>query len=470
MVCAASLSFAACGGTGGGGTTGSTIENPWWTTTGSLEKDADNNVVFDNIDIALTTIVDGADKATLNEIVSQFNSEYSGKIRVTVTVAHQGIFDETVASQISNNSNPPDLIMGHQKSYKSFTDMHLLQPFDEVIEESGISISLDDYSSSLSKYSSMGYEGYTFGIPIDAQSCVVYYNKQMLNEYGGELPTSHSELIRLCKKVAAEKNITPIAMSTEDDFFTNYVFTTAIVQNGGVFYDDNYRANWYSNEENRQAFLNGITSLRDLTSQSLADFGRGTSSALNQFLDGAALFYIAMPWDLNSIIGSVANKNGVSTDLAKSQYLGVTSLSNWFALGENSDCGSKIFGDSHFFAMSKTVKNIETKAAICEFVKWFTSKAEVGAEWAEAGHVSASTTILNSNEYQSNETVKNYIGNFYSDINSFECAGTTPFYSILFESINTLFVSVKTGSASNDADYIKTAEDSMNSLVDFAEM
>lgn len=470
VACAALFSFAACGGGNSGNNSGSTIENPWWTTTGQLEKDSDGNVVFDNVDIAFTTIVDGADKAVLNEIISQFNTEYRGKIHVEVTVAHQGIFDETVASQISNNSNPPDLIMGHQKSYKSFTDMKLLQPFNEAIEQSGISISLDDYSSSLSQYASMGYDGYTFGVPIDAQSCVVYYNKSLLTKYGGELPTSHSALINLCKSVATAENITPIAMSTEDDFFTNYVFTTAIAQNGGVFYDENYRANWYSDETNRTAFENGIKSLRDLTSQSLATFGMGLSGALNQFLEGKALFYIACPWDLDSIISSVANKNGISVDLAKSQYVGVTSLSNWFAIDETSENGSKIFGDSHFFAMSKSVKNIETKAAICEFVKWFTSKASVGAEWAEAGHVSASTTILNSDEYQSNETVKNYVGNFYSDINSFECAGTTPYYKILFESLNTMFVNVKTGSASKDSDYIKAAQDSMNSLIDFAEM
>lgn len=469
MACAASLTFAACGGAGNGGHSGSTIENPWWTTTGSLEKD-NNNVVFDNVDISLTTIVNGADKATFNELVSQFNSEYSGKIRVTVTVAHQGIFDETVASQISNNSNPPDLIMGHQKSYKSFTDTKLLQPFDEAMEESGITISMADYSASLAKYSSMGYEGYTFGVPIDMQSCIVLYNKSMLNAIGGELPQSHSELLALCASAKSAKKIKPIAMSTEDDFFARYVFPTAIVQNGGNFYNENYRADWYDNQENRTAFTNGIKSMRDLVDNEYAEFGLGSSSALNKFLNDEALFYIACPWDLSSVISAVAQKKGVNLETAKEQYVGATSLSNWFALDANSSDASKVYGDSHFFAMSKTVKSIEVKAAICEFVKWFTSEVNVGIKWAEAGHASASTLVVNSNEYVANATVSDYVSQYYPDINNFECIGVTPYYDILIESVTSLFVNVKNNGQASDGNSIKTAQDHMNSLIEFAEM
>ena len=448
----------------------SKIANPWWSTTGELEKDSSGNVVFEDVDIALTTIVNGDDKATLEELVSKFNTEYKNKIHVEVTVAHQGIFDETVAKQISENSNPPDLIMGHQKSYKYFTDSKLLQPFNEAIEKSGISISLDDYSSSLSQYASMGYDGYTFGVPIDAQSCVVYYNKSLLAKYGGTLPTGHSSLVELCKKVATGEKITPIAMSTEDDFFTNYVFTTALVQNGATLYNDSYHATWYDDATNRAAFTNGIASLRELTSSSLAQFGLGSQTALNQFLGNKALFYIACPWDLGSLISAVAQKNGVTEEAAKSQFLGATSLSNWFALDEASANANKVFGDSHFFAMSNSVKNIEKKAAICEFVKWFTSTSSVGTEWAAAGHASASTLVSNSDEYSSNDIVENYVSNYYADINSFECTGVMPYYTILRSSLTSLFVSVKTGSASKDADYIKSAQDSMNSQIDFAEM
>lgn len=469
FACALVFSFACGDGTSGTGTK-DLIEDPWWTTTGELEKDEDGNVVFEDVTIEMTTIVDGADQAALDNIISQFNSEYSGKIRVILTVAHQGIFDQTIALQISNNSNPPDLIMGHQKSYKAFTDMELLQPFDEVIESSGITITMDDYSASLAQYASMGYDGYMFGIPIDMQSCVVLYNKSILNEVGGTLPQSHEELLALCDSVKSSKNIVPIAMSTEDDFFTRYVFTTAVVQNGGSFYNEEYRAEWYDDETNLTAFTNGIASLRTLVDNGYAEFGLGSSSALNQFLEDKALFLICCPWDVDSVISAVANRKGLSEEAVMSQYVGATSLAYWFALDDTSSAASKVYGDSHFFAMSKSVTDIEVKAAICEFVKWFTSEIDVGIEWAEAGHASASTLVVNSNEYISSTIISEYISKYYPDVNNFECIGVTPYYDILIQCVESLFVNVKSNAQNTDANSIKAAQDSMNSLIDFAEM
>ena len=75
------------------------------------------------------------------------------------------------------------------------------------MEESGIEISLNDYAAGLAQYSNLGYEGYTFGIPADAQSMVICYNKNMLAQYGNKLPQTHAELIELCDEVAQAENI-----------------------------------------------------------------------------------------------------------------------------------------------------------------------------------------------------------------------------------------------------------------------
>lgn len=471
-ICVSSFAFTACGG-GNQGNKNGNIDNPWWSTTGSLEKGENGAVLFDDVDIALSTIVDGEDKTEFNELVAKFNTEYSGKIRVTVTNINQSTFDDTISSQISNNSNPPDLIMAHQKSLKSFADLHLLQPFDETFETSGIAISMNDFSNGLAEYAALGYEGYTFSVPIDAQSCVVYYNKQLLGKYGDELPSTRSELIDLCDRVAKGEGIVPIAWSTEDDFFSDYVFTTAILQNGGYLYGENYRADWYDNASNRTAFQNGIASVREFTTHQpkLATFGLGESSTLNSFLSNKALFFVSMPWYLNSLVEGYAKQNGnLSKDAVMDEYIGAASLENWFAMEEGSADGNIIFGDSHSFAMSRSVKNIEIKAAICEFMKWFTSNGEAGTQWAEAGHISASTVIHNDDSYTSSKIVNNYINKFYPDINHFQCSGVTPYYKDMFESLSSLFVDAKSGGASTDLDNIRTAQDRMNTKIDFIQM
>ena len=448
------------------------IKDAWWSTTGTLQKE-NGEVVFEDVDISLTTVVNGEDLAAFNQLISEFNAEYRGKINVSVTSVNQSTYESTVAQQIANNSNAPDLLMSHQKGHKSFVKNKLIQPFDEAMEASGIEISMNDYASGLAKYSSLDYDGYTFGVPIDAQSEVVYYNKQLLDKYGGILPTNHEELIELCDKVAQGENILPIAWDTSLDFFSMYVFPTAIVQNGGHFYNDTYRADWYSDETNRAAFKAGIQSIRDLTTHTpaLASYTMSGSAALNNFLGNKALFLVGMPWNSTSIFEAYGSQNGgLSTAAVMSDRIGGTSLSNWFALSSSAD-GSKIFGDSHFFAMSKTVRSINKKAAILEFMKWFTQDASVGTAWAEAGHISASTIVGNDNTYLSNDYVENYITQFYPDINSFECPGNTPYYEDTFAQITSLFSSVRnSNNAANDDKIIKDAADAVNAVIDFLEM
>lgn len=462
------LSMAACGEKNDD----SEIKDKWWTTTGEVEKDSDGNVVFDNVNIALSTIVMGADKEAFNNLVAKFNAEYTGKIYVTVTNVSQNSFDETVASQITRDSNAPDLIMTHQKRLKSLADMKLLQPFEDSFELSGIEISMNDFTGNMAEYADLGYENYTYGIPVDAQSCVVYYNKQLLNKYGGEIPKNHEELIALSEKVAKEEGITPIAISTEDDFFADYVFNTAILQNGGSLYGDDYRANWYDDESNKQAFKDAITSIRDLTEHSpkLATYGWGTSAALNEFLNNRALFLVSMPWYLTDVMEGYASTNGGTVESVMSENVGVTSMASWFALDKQQETAEQIYGDSHFFAMSTTVEKAEVKAAICEFIRWYTTNVEVGTTWAEAGHVSVSTVILTDPNYNSNNVVKNYVNNFYSDMSNFQCIGETPYFKDMNEALKQLFVDAMKDGSSGDEDNIKEAQDNLNTKIDFIGM
>ena len=454
-----------------GGSGSQTIDNPWWTTEGTLQQE-NGATVFDEVEIDLSTVVNGEDLAAFNQIIAQFNAEYRGKISVIVTSINQASFETTVAQQISNNSNAPDLIMSHQKGHKSFVENKLIQPFDEAMEQSGIEISMNDYASGLAQYSDLGYTGYTFGIPADAQSMVVYYNKPLLEKYGGELPTTHAELIDLCDRVARGENITPVAWSTSLEFFPDYVFPTAIVQNGGSLYNtETYYANWASDADNLQAFKDAAQSLRDVLyhSPALGVLNQSESATLSAFLNDKALFYVALPWNLNSIVEAYGQGHGsLSAEAVKANYIGATSIANWFALEEGTEDGNKIFGDSHFFAMSKTVKDINKKAAICEFVKWFTQTGSVGAAWAEAGHISASTIIANDPLYTENSVVTDYITPFYQDINYFVCAGNTPYYSDMSSKIRALFVELmaeKTGT--KDESIIQNAQDDLNAIIDF---
>ena len=156
ILCVATLFTVACGGgENNGGNTDPGQKDNWWSTEGTLNKDADGNVVFNNVEIKLNTVVAGDDKQAFYNIVQRFNREYDGKINVIITNTGASVYEDTVSKQIINNSNPPDLIMSHQKSHKNFADNHLIQPLDEAMEQSGIKLNMSDFASGLAQYSSL---------------------------------------------------------------------------------------------------------------------------------------------------------------------------------------------------------------------------------------------------------------------------------------------------------------------------
>lgn len=458
------LSLAACGP--------KTPDGP--KTTGTLNKDENGNVIFSNVQIKLATIVSGDDEAPFKQIVQQFNNLYKGKINVDVNNIAQDTFDDTVQQQIAQNNNPPDLIMSHQKSHMAYADNNLIQPFDEAMELSGITLDMKDYASGLAQYSSLGRENKLYSIPCDAQSSVVLYNKKLLAKYSLELPKNNSELISVCTTVANGESITPIAWSTSHDAFRNYIFTTAVLQNGGKLYKNDYYADWHSDPANLTAVKNGIASIRGLINNSpkLAKYNQSLADTLDSFLNDKALFYVTTPWTMKNVLTAYKDKHNISTlGETRSDYVGGTSIANWFALDGNAATGNKIYGDSHFFAMSMSVEDINKKAAICEFVKWMTQNVEIGTEWAEAGHISMSKIVDSDNSYLQNDLVKNYIKNFYPDINSFVCMGNTPYAKQLQMRYGQIIVdALGNASDSGDAGIIKTAQDNFNADVDFAKM
>lgn len=460
IVCAFSL--AACGGGSG---------NDPWTTTGSLTKDDDGNVVFNNVQIKLSTIVSGADVAPFNQVIQQFNRQYKGKISVDVTNVDQDLFDTTVQRQIANNNNAPDLLMSHQKGHMAFAQNKLIQPFNEVMDASGITLDMNDYAEGLAKYTSLGYADKLYSIPCDAQSSVVLYNKKMLAKYKLDLPTDHTELVNVCTAIANGEGITPIVWSTAHDAFPNYIFTTAVMQNGGKLYKDDYYADWHTDSTNQAAIKNAIASIRGLINNqpALATKNQSLSDALQKFLNDQALFYFVTPWEVSNVLDAYAKGHtGVSLAQVKSDYVGGTSMANWFAMQADSENGNKIYGDSHFFAMSATVSDINVKAAICEFVKWITNTASIGAEWAEAGHISMSKKIDGNQEYYENSFVKNYIKKFYPNINDIVCMGNTPYAMQLQTHFGKIITdAIEQASDSNDANIIKSNQDKFNEAIDF---
>lgn len=472
MAFAVAVPFTACSG-------GGDIDNPdgtWWTTTGELNKDADGNIVFDEVSLRLATVVSGVDKTPFADIIAQFNAEYRGKIYINSVNFGEDDIEKQVTMQINQNSNTaPDIIMAHQRTIKSFVDYKVIQPYDLAMEETGVEIDLSAFAQGVNQYSNVGTE-YQFGVPVDAASMVVYYNKDLLKEITGSdaAPQTRSELLSVCSQFKEKyQNYYPISWEPSGDFFCKYLMPTAVLQNGGYLYQDDFYADWYSNETQRSIYLSAIQSVRSYIDSGYAQLGVHENGGASAFLNNQSIFYVTMPWYRENIVSGYAEMNKIS-EAATEEKISGTSVSGWFAMSnETSDNAKKIYGDSHMFAMTRRVQDVTQKAAVCEFVKWFTQRADVGAAWAEAGHVTLSNAISSSTTYSENKTVVNFINNWYPYLDAFTPMGVTPYYLDVSDNLKTLLsesLLLTNPTESAYLDLIRTKQNALNSQIDLLKM
>jgi len=435
------------------------IDNPWWSDSGEITKDGNGNIVFDDVNIKLTSVICGYDQNGFETLIDQFNRMYNGQIHITHQTYSQDVIDERVMQQIQNETNAPDLILTHQKTHAYLASNKIIQPMDAAYELAGITVDKSDFLPNFADYCDLGYEGRMFTIPVDAQSMVIYYNKNLLSKYNAELPQNRAEFLQLCKTVqdgerASNSQFNAVTCGADYDFFKMYLLPTAVLQNGGELYGSDGLVHW-TEGDNFTAFSNGVKAVKQLADEGLWDSTDSNESARAKFCKDNALFYISLPFDATTIFSAYASASGHSVDVVKTQDIGGFSTAGLFALdGAPESSKNKIFGDSHAFTMSKTVSDVTKKAAIAVFVNWFTTNVDVGIEWAKLGHTTASYTIRGNAGYNADSYVSEFSNMFYGDINNFVTAGKTPHYTLIFSDMQTALLNCLRN-ASNDYD-IKT--------------
>ena len=134
------------------------------------------------------------------------------------------------------------------------------------------------------------------------------------------------------------------------------------------------------------------------------------------------MFYFAAPWHVEGLVKQIANKYKVTEEQATEDYVGGVSTAKWFAMGENAnkECANYIYGDSHCFAMTRSVSDINKKAAILEFFNWFTTTEDIGVKWAKAGHITSCSAVSNSQAYKTDIFASEFISNFYPNVDYFQ--------------------------------------------------
>lgn len=375
---------------------------------------------FENVALTYGNPITGADGTAMRRLVREFNEEYQGQITVTESFMPEVDFYESLVATIPMKRSF-DIALIHSYRVPSFANKNLLFPLDNLTASTGVDITRENYIEDV--YDAMIWDNKQYGVPLDVHSIMLYYNKDLLAQHGCEVPTNRAELIAAAKKMP-QTNAGGWGLPLSTTWPSEYIFTTALYQNGGKEIDKNTFMPAFNNTAGEKA-LKAVADLIHI--EKISPLNVNVDADLLMFQQGKAMFHINGNWMLNSLVDSGIN-------------FGVTSLADMFVDTPTAD-SKKVASRSHTFVLPQGRNETIKQQAALVFIKYVTENAYL---WAESGgHILASNIARNTEEYLALPYHQTY-----GDVNMYTLNEPSPYY---YEAFAPVFSRVTT--AMSDATY-----------------
>lgn len=141
------------------------------------------------------------------DVIDRFNKDYEGQYHVTAVTTNLEEYYPKLNALVASNETP---------------DVFIVSPGPnlEVYVEPGVSAPLDDYLAdgwkdtftSDAVFSQMTYDGKIYAIPLNIAAACAFYNTEMFEAAGVEVPKTWDEMLDACEKLEAA-GYTPITIS-----------------------------------------------------------------------------------------------------------------------------------------------------------------------------------------------------------------------------------------------------------------
>lgn len=201
-------------------------------------------------------------------------------------------YDSMLKTKIAGG-DAPDIISGRPKVYADLIEAgHIMDLSDQEFIADVDQSALD----------SMKIDGKVYGIPTNMGGMGIFYNKEVFEAYGVEIPTTHEELMEAAQ-IFEDAGIIPFAHGFKEGWtaqcdFQSDLYGYCLQQNPTMFVD----------------IMNGETTFADypdfkeclqrnadrLSFESGDDFGTDVSTARNMLLNGEAAMFIGGNWDITT--------------------------------------------------------------------------------------------------------------------------------------------------------------------------
>ncbi len=205
------LSLAACGGTS------DSAEG------GSGSSDESKVITYWNIG------TEGADKAGLEFPVNQFNENTESGYTVEMIPTQNDNYKEKLVVAMSSGECPDMYTSWSGGPMNEYIESGFAQPLDDLYAQTNLADEFMDAAIEQASYNGKIYAVPTYNVAISG----IYYNKDMFEQYGIEVPTTVSELEAACDTLVAN-GITPFALANSTKWTGSMYFQNLAARKGGL--------------------------------------------------------------------------------------------------------------------------------------------------------------------------------------------------------------------------------------------
>ncbi len=375
------------------------------------------------VTITYWNIFTGPDGEEMVAMVNDFNELHDGVIKVNTQTVPANDFYEILNTVVPQGEGPDVAIM-HLDLVPKYADLGMLMPFDDLMDD--VEMNSEDYIPAV--WDAGVFDGSRYGIPLDVHPIGLYYNQDILDEYGVEVPTTYEELIAACE-ILTDDSIDQWCMPLSTVWPSGHLYTSALFQNGGEGLDSNGEYPGF----NTSGGYDALKVFQDLIyTHNASPKNVGVDEDLALFRQGKAAFHINGIWMVNAIIDSEIN-------------FGTAPIDTLFG-----DIPA-VWAGSHNFVMPRPAKVSEEKqSAIMEFVKYIT---ENSIRWAGAGQIPANIQVLESDEFKALE----YISTF-ANVSSLAFVKPSPYFEDAYTTIYSRVTEAMTSGTVNIQTLLDEAE------------
>ncbi len=283
----------------------------------NIKRDADGNIVYDNVQINVWLSPNGQDEEVYQKIAEQFNKEYEGKIKVNAS------------PQLMNQAT---FSLRSQNTPEKSVNEHTYYSVNDIYEMAGLKLDYNDWYEGALQDSI--YQGAMTSIPMFANVPYLVYNKELVEKYNGDkpFPANYSELTALMNKVyEGEQNSALNTIYTNVDWtWKEGASSVAFLQNGAEYYsrENGEYINRWSEEAVRAKAETAMKNTYNMFSVNGSLHGGNTdtdtmsiTAPLSRVAEGRALFGL-----INWVGGWAGGSPVLANDLDRVGYVPLSNL------------------------------------------------------------------------------------------------------------------------------------------------